>query len=423
MAQVGRQLAGLACGFVLLLMWSSSLFGAPGAAEPAGRMYLDELGQLHIGDEAGQGDINVLGVEVRHTLAELNRLVQAQAEELEQLEADRRAMRTTLLLNGAMAEPLTLELPQPQDGAQFGYAVGIAGDRVAMGLPGYNGGQGSVYVHRRPRGQPWVAAIRDATLEGDAPGANFGKALALDGTTLAVSQFFATNATSVRIFDEGATATQTILPAPALGVTPSTRFGASLALSNDLLFIGDPGARLFDVSDNVGAVFVYARAQPSAGTFALLQALTGNAMSSQLRFGLQLAAYGPELSVTSVLQPAAFQVNWFACTPQGCKRRHPAATFASTDDRGNTYQAAMALLPDALLLASQGVDATGEVLIYHRLWDNTLAATPIRIPHPSPVTGSLFGCSIAVDDDATLIVGAYRQPHDNITDGIAYLFP
>ena len=66
---------------------------------------------------------------------------------------------------------------------QFGSAVSIDGDTIAVGYPYEGSGRGEVYVFRRgPVGWPRVAILTDASFTSDL----FGSAVALDGDTLAV---------------------------------------------------------------------------------------------------------------------------------------------------------------------------------------------------------------------------------------------
>ncbi len=149
------------------------------------------------------------------------------------------------------------------DGAaddEFGYAVGLSGNLVAVGAPfddDHGARSGSVYVYRM-FGNGWSAQAKLTALDAAAY-SEFGADVAASGDVIAVGAPFddaaGTNAGAVYIYRfDGANwneEAKLLAPDPRL----SDNFGAALALNGSTLLVGAPNAD--DGFSNAGLVFVF----------------------------------------------------------------------------------------------------------------------------------------------------------------------
>lgn len=162
------------------------------------------------------------------------------------------------------------EMIQPEDIAaydNFGSALALDGDTLAVGAPGVDLGQarnaGAVYIYRG-KGHDWSESAR-LTPGSAQPESGYGTALALDGKTLAVGARFEYNPESgngsgaVYVYTQTGNdwGLQARLAAP--DGQPFDLFGYSLVLHGDTLAVSAPAADSPDGRRNSGAVYLYRR--------------------------------------------------------------------------------------------------------------------------------------------------------------------
>lgn len=150
------------------------------------------------------------------------------------------------------------------DGARldsFGWAVGISGSTAVVGAPikkiGDNYAQGAAYVFVRS-GSTWTQQGDKLLADDGAMDDYFGKAVAIDGDTLAVG---APDAEAVYVFvRSGTTWTQ---QGPKLvaddAATGSAHFGTAVALSGNTLLVGGPGKTVPTKGGAAGVAYVFVR--------------------------------------------------------------------------------------------------------------------------------------------------------------------
>jgi hypothetical protein len=142
-----------------------------------------------------------------------------------------------------------LVAPDGASGHVFGTAVDISGDRIVVGAPGASSpgrvSDGRVYVFRRQEDRIWrleASLIAAAGRTGD----GLGTSVSLDGELLVagapLADDIALNAGAVEVWTWpfGVWTSQQRLVPPAL--LSDDRFGVSLALDNERLVVGQPGA-------------------------------------------------------------------------------------------------------------------------------------------------------------------------------------
>jgi MYXO-CTERM domain-containing protein len=155
----------------------------------------------------------------------------------------------------------------------FGEAVAISGDVIAVGAPRQPAqgaiDAGAVYIFKRVD-KTWMAVQTIRAVDAAKVGDQFGAALALQGDTLAIGMPAPgmagtdTKSGQVYIFQRGAADMWTLQTSLAMGASVAAvddRFGSALAISGDRLAVGAPNA---DVPlSNTGAVHMFHRTHGS----------------------------------------------------------------------------------------------------------------------------------------------------------------
>jgi hypothetical protein len=188
----------------------------------------------------------------------------------------------------------------------FGYAVAISGDSIAVGAPqesskavGIAGDEtdnsaafsGAVYVFRRDSSEQWHQEAYIKASDSVA-GITFGRALALDGDTLVVSarRMLVGSVYVFRRDESGVWSQQATVTAS--DSAPDSGFGDSLALQGDTLIVGSPWhGGLFS---RKGAVYVFER---SGGAWSEKIRLQGSNTDDYDTFGSSVALSGTTLAV------------------------------------------------------------------------------------------------------------------------------
>ncbi len=224
-----------------------------------------------------------------------------------------------------------LTASDPVISSQFGAAVAISGDTLAVGAP-YRG-NGSVYVFTRAGGA-WTQRVRlDAGFDG---GSLFGQAVAMWNGNLVVGKAWGYGGSSimggsVHLFrGSGATWDRYQVLAPTNGVN-NGKFGCSVSVADGLLAIG---------TTNEGAVYMYRYDAGAQGFF--LERRIQNPPGTSTYFGMCVSVSGDSVAIAGGYDNSTAYVyshipggsNWFqeAAIPVG---RNPIAVEYS----GNTLLA------------------------------------------------------------------------------------
>lgn len=174
---------------------------------------------------------------------------------------------------------------QPTDqGSLFGRALAVNGDTLAIGGAG-------VAVYRKS-GADWV---EETTLPAELLHANFGEALALDQSRMAVGDAESITSDSAFVFERSGASWAQVAQLTPDDTTADVQFGAAVAIRGDVLAVGAPGPVVPPVSGGpLGAVYVY---RLQAGSWVQTQKLASSAAEAGDRFGEQLALVGTTLVV------------------------------------------------------------------------------------------------------------------------------
>jgi hypothetical protein len=311
--------------------------------------------------------------------------------------------------------------PAGNAGSGFGAAVDVDGNRAVGGGPLLvaPGKQGLVQVYQRSAGS-WSVV---QTLLPPGAGGEFGRAVALSGERLAVGAPFSDAVGAVTLYEwsgvTGSYEQSAHLLAPA-GI--GFGFGSSVALDGDTLVIGDPGANV--VAPASGVAWIFER-HPTLGWQPAAQLAPFVSTPSSMRFGHAVAVEGTRAVVTALGQPqfgtAAGAAFVYERTPGGwvLKQMLTLPGFGQPLGLGSS----VALQGDVLLLGAPhedlGIGKVGTAHLYRRhasSWthEQTLAADD-GLPDDE------FGAAAALE--GTLgVLGAPRAGFSASDSGAVYIY-
>ena len=314
-------------------------------------------------------------------------------------------------------------LPNDLDaGKQFGAAISVDGDYVAVAAPNdpYSGfiDLGSVYIFHRVAGN-WVQEANVLYPVGQRASFNrFGTALSLSGSSLAVGvQYENSSKGAVYVFTRSGTAwtlEQRLQPA---GMASSAFFGCDLQIQADTLAVGAQGDN--SVNGNAtGAAYVFSR---SGGVWTQREKVVGSTAGSSTQFGRSVALSGIRLAVAAPFKDsgAAYvfrQLDINTWAQEGGAIMSPDAPNASI------YAQDLALDDTVTHLAisgsSSGAGSPSVVDIYQRLngaWQFTTRRTQVT-------TNSQYGNAIDFRDDVLLVGAQSADPSGVANAGSAYTY-
>lgn len=329
------------------------------------------------------------------------------------------ALCTPILLAQRLCAPTqesVLCAPAPTYYARLGTVVAVDGDTAVIGVEWANDvapNAGVVHVFVRVGGE-WIPQATltagDAMLDG-----HFGRAVALEGNTLAVGAYDSPNSRGfVYTFTRagGPWTQQSKIECPmCLG---SNNFGAALALRGDELVVGAPGS----------AAYVYTRAGDAWSLSATLKPYETEAVN----FGMQVAMDGDVIAVGA---PDSI-VGGHAQAGMVCVFRrwgtfwlqHTALT-ASDAGAYDNFGIVIALEGTTLMIGAPGADladinAAGAAYVFERT-DNTWSARQKLILSDAFNT-NLFGCAVSLQGDRMLCGAKGQSGPWSTAGGSACLF-
>ena len=333
----------------------------------------------------------------------------------------------TRLTAGDFARRAVLRADPPEAGADFGYSVALDGDRLAVGAPRADGGQGAVYLFRRVGGA-WQQSARLAAPAGSE--GNFGYSVALDGDRLAVGAPAVALRTSgsayVFEYDGGAWQPRAQLYPPLL----TYAYGYNVALQGDRLAVANlreqslPGTELVDVFQRTGS------------GWERVQTLYGYAAGD--RYGHSLLMRGDELFVGSFglddecRSPAGGPGTVVVFRWDGAGYRKVQDLGAAHGDASDRFGFSLSLDGDTLAVGAPCEDSAsladptdnsatqaGMVYLFRRAGDFWTPAGRLKAATTS--AHDLFGQRVALRGD-TLVATALLEDAAAHEAGAAYVF-
>jgi hypothetical protein len=277
-------------------------------------------------------------------------------------------------------------------GAQFGSAVAVSGNRIAVSAPG--AGIGEVFVFERIDDR-WEMQQVPGQVFGS--GGRFGASLALSGDTLvagADDQEGRRGVAYVWRWNGGKwTPEQTLRPPERAA---GDRFGSAVALSGDTLLVAAPYAAAGVAAPGYAAGEVHAFTR-SGSTWTRTQVLRALLPITRSRFGFSLGLDG---DTAVVGEPGASfgagRVHLF--TRQLGSFSLQGAWTPADIQADDAFGWSVALRGDRLIVAAPfagiALDACGRVERYRREGGVFVAQGPLRLPGATP--DGLFGWTLAL---------------------------
>lgn len=215
----------------------------------------------------------------------------------------------------SLASPLPSPLPAPGNGDEFGYAVALQGNFMAISAPGANSDQGAVHIYTHSSNQ-WSPS-KTFTAPDSPTAARFGEALAFNPTSTVPELVIGApggaggGAVYTVQYSNDAWPDQ-LTSVPINSLKDNDSFGKAVLLVGDRLLVGAPGedgtgtgwrARPDTAptgsEQNSGAVFVFARASGSTDSWTALgsyikppEALQGMSFGRALSFSGRMLVVG-----------------------------------------------------------------------------------------------------------------------------------
>ncbi len=308
---------------------------------------------------------------------------------------------------------------------QFGFSVAINADTVVVGAPN-DSGVGAAYVFVRS-GASWMQQAK-LVLPDPIGNDQFGTAVTIEGDTLAVGAvgtgqfFYYEGAVYVYARSAGTWTQQARLSSDVPG--PGNEFGFSLALNNGTLAVGSPFDDDLFLAD-AGAVYIFA----GSGTVWNLQAqLTASGAASDDRLGWSVALNGNTLVAGAPRNLFSADVPGSACVfvRNGADWSEQARLAASDGTLDDGFGSAVGVAGDTAVIGSP-FDSSfaargGSIYLFERsgvAWNQSaeLAANDIGADYR-------FGISVAADG-TTIMVGAPLAGDLNVgqfQNGAAYVY-
>jgi hypothetical protein len=282
----------------------------------------------------------------------------------------------------------------------FGTAVAIEGGTAAVGAP--DNDNGAVYTFNQV-GTNWFQAQK-ITMPGTVvPFDGFGRAVAMDGNTLAVGQPIGLTFLSGQVYVFTRVGTNFIFQQTLVGnVSQTGGFGSTVDVSGSTLVTGDPTESSIEVSS--GAIYVFQR----FGTNWVQQAfLKPNIVNPNVNFGSSVAIDGDTVIAGAPLQGNRTQGAVYIFVRTGTNWVQQALLQPLDLTIGAAFGTDVAIQGNLAVVGAPGQNIGGlhggAVYIYLRtgtMWN--LVQTLVSQPNADTLE---FGSSVAIDN-GTIVVGA-----------------
>lgn len=321
--------------------------------------------------------------------------------------------------------------PSPTTGDQFGGSVAMSGTRFIVGASlddtgTLNAGSAYVYDLASPSPDFPIASLHNPSpMNGD----EFGRAVAIAGNWVAVSAQFADTAgvnDAGRVYIYNLTSATPATPVFTLdNPEPATsdQFGNALALSGSRLVVG---VKLDDaLALNSGSAYIYnlEGATPTVPTHTLrnpapaAQDFFAHAVAISLD-RVVVSAVGDSTGATSAGSVYVYDLAGATPTLPALTINNPAA--AINDQFGSSVSISGALVAVGANLDDAGGNDSGSAYIYN-LTGVTPASPAWTLPNPQPAANDQFGFSVSIDGQR-VAVSAHLDDLSGTDSGTAWVY-
>jgi choice-of-anchor B domain-containing protein len=278
--------------------------------------------------------------------------------------------------------------------AGFGSALVFAGDELLVGEPNNTARPGLVYIYRRTA-DGWTESGQ-LRAPGGHPSDGFGEALAVDGTTLFVGVPTHNNGRGVvHVFEKSATGWLHAGRIEPSDSADRSRFGGAIAIAGDYALVGAPGT-----NQGAGAVHVVRR---TADGWTVQQQLTAADAARGMLFGNSVALLDDVAFIgTPGFNENRGRISVFARTPSGWAESTLTAPGLQPNDR---FGWAIAASGTTLVVSAPlNGGAIGAAFVFGRAGDGSWSE-PERLAPEGASAPTVFGVALGFDG-ASLLGGA-----------------
>jgi hypothetical protein len=296
----------------------------------------------------------------------------------------------------------------------FGSSVAISGDVAIVGVPyddvGYNGDQGSVYVFLRS-GNTWLQQAKLTAGDGAADD-RFGSSVALSGGTAIVG---ARRGSAYVFVRSGNTWVQQAKLTAGDVSNPSPRTGGS---SSIVAISGDTAVVSFSPGE---PVYVFVR---NRTTWSEQAQVTAGDQAFGRSFGCTLAIDGDTAIVGAPYRSAgadSHQASAYVFVRTGASWAQQARLFRTWRGLGSSFASSVALFGDTAIVGAWWDDGgAGAAYVFVR--NGTTWSEQARLSASDGGSGDLFGSSVALFGDTTIVGATFDPTGGQAHQGSAYVF-
>ena len=274
----------------------------------------------------------------------------------------------------------------------FGRSVALDGDRALVGAPGENGARGAAYVFVRA-GSAWAVEARLDAPDGQAPD-EFGFAVGLSGERAVVGAPTAGAAYAFVRTDAGWTFEARLADANG---APDDGLGAAVAMAGDRVLVGAPRA-----SSRAGAAYVYARTNGAWALDVRLvasDAMPGVGFGDF--FGYAVALSG-ETALVGAYARNSFRGAAYVFARSSTGWAEQARLTPATVQTSDFFGDAVALSGETALVGASGtLAARGAAYLFDRVDEAWVQRA--RLTDPEADILDVFGIAVALDGDRAVV--------------------
>jgi hypothetical protein len=311
-----------------------------------------------------------------------------------------------------------LSSPVPQLAGDFGWSVAISGNRVIVGAPDEENSTladvGHVYEYAATTGD----LVTTLTSPSPASGGSFGRAVAINGTTVVVGQPFGVSVADGVVFEFNLVSltNQTFVsPAPVV----DGYFGLTVAVDSNMIVVGAPGEESGG-SSAAGNAYLFSIASGSliTSTFVAPDWPAGG------YFGLSVAENGGNGVLVGAPYESAGGYNdaghayYFTQIPLTVSSPNPVqpTEFSQGGQFGYSVSVDGAIVIGAPNENGSGVPGAGNAYLLR-----SHAGPLVPLTNPNPEDGGGFGTSVSIWGNL-IVVGAPEEETTGADDGSAYVY-
>jgi hypothetical protein len=308
---------------------------------------------------------------------------------------------------GAWVQQAKLMASDDAPGDNFGWAVAISGDTAVVGAYGHNGERGAVYVFTRS-GSTWTEQAKLTASDSEAVD-RFGYSVAISGDTIVVGAYgkgSLSGAAYVFTRSAGAWSQQAKLVASD-GATGDW-FGYSVAVHSETAVVG----ALYKNS-GAGAAYVFTR---SGSAWSQQTKLIASDGASGDNLGCSVSINGDSIVAGARGRSFSTGAAYVFIRSSGLWSEQTRLT-AGDGSVNNRFGVSVAISVNAVIVGAEGIfNNTG--VAYTFLYSNGAWLQQDRITASDSARGDYFGCTVSISGD-TAAVGARDK---SSYKGAAYVY-